>query len=87
MIDEKEDIYYGDLTKMGETIHKERVKILNHFAAAYLAETKIMPSELVLVTKRKKIITYKYLFFGKQETIETTMNFRRKSEEKETNGD
>ena len=47
---------------------EKRDEILNDFAKAYLAETKVLPSEVELVTEQKQEGT----------TIETVFYFRKK---------
>jgi len=62
------------LDQMAEQIKKERVKILNEFAKAYLAETQINPSELELVQRQE----------SKDGLVETVYYFRRKLDNEQT---
>lgn len=68
----EKNIEYNNLT--GEEIVKklaeERDKILNEFAKAYLAETKLLPSEVELVTVQNP---------PENGIIETVYYFRKKT--------
>lgn len=60
------------LTEIAQKLVKERNKVLDDFAKAYLAETKIMPSDLELVVREERT----------KDVIETIYYFRKKNDEK-----
>lgn len=59
-----------DIESAVKQLAEQRDKILSEFAKAYLAETKLLPSEVELVTKQKTT--------GSE--IETIYFFRKKNE-------
>jgi len=71
MANEKvEEIFDISSIQSVEELHKHRDKIINEFAKAYLAETKLLPSEIELVCREIR----------SEKSIETIYEFRRKNE-------
>lgn len=73
MKNEKE-IVYNNVNKDAaiKELHRHKKEILNNFAAAYLAETELMPSEIQLVEEQEMTEDGK---------IQTIYFFRRKHNE------